>query len=265
MFAAHLAPSNIAPRMARSRARTRAAVEPSPDSVNYFAFGSNVNPSTFRGRRNMNPTSSSPCVLSGYELVFSVPGLPYFEPAFAAVRPSRGDATKFANETHGVMYAIRREEWDYLLQTEGSYDVIDVTCTTYDGREVSGRTLTHVELANFGTQLPSKRYLELIREGAKHWDLDPSWRAHLDGLEAYEPLELDALGRAALALSIGPTLVASIAPAAVAAASKLSSGGAPRDAVIAAFLETQNVAWGIQNTFIAPFIGSGGKNDRRPK
>ena len=212
----------------------------------------------------MKPTASAPCVLPGYELVFSVPGLPYVEPAFAAVRQARdGAVARFEKETHGVMYTITPDEWEYLLRTEGSYDVIDVTCTTYDGREITGRTLTHVELSNFGTQLPSKRYIQLLRDGAKHWKLNDEWRQYLDGLEAYEPVELDLIGRAALALSVGPTLVASIAPAAAAAANTLSRRGTPKDAVIAAFLETQNVAWGIQNTFIAPWLGSGGQNSRK--
>jgi hypothetical protein len=232
--------------------------------VNYFAFGSNVKPSTFEGQRGMKPTGSAPCVLPGYELVFSVPGLPYVEPAFAAVRPTReGAVERFTKETHGVMYTISQDEWEYLLRTEGSYDVVDVTCVTYDGREITGRTLTHVELSNFGTQLPSKRYLQLLRDGAQHWNLNEEWRAHLDGLEAYEPVELDIVGRAALALSVGPTLVASIAPAAAAAGKTLSSGGDTKQAVIAAFLETQNVVWGIQNTFIAPWLGSGGQNSRK--
>jgi len=195
-------------------------------------------------------------VLPGYELVFSVPGLPYVEPAFAAVRPTReGAVERFTKETHGVMYTITSDEWEYLLSTEGSYDVVDVTCVAYDGREITGRTLTHVELSNFGTQLPSKRYLQLLRDGAQHWNLNEEWRAHLDGLEAYEPVELDIVGRAALALSVGPTLVASIAPAAAAAGKTLSSGGDTKQAVIAAFLETQNVVWASRTH--SSLLGSG--------
>jgi len=57
-----------------------------PGSHIYFAFGSNVNTKTFSGVRGIQPSAAYPAVLPGYRLVFNVPGLPYFEPAFASVK-----------------------------------------------------------------------------------------------------------------------------------------------------------------------------------
>jgi hypothetical protein len=198
--ALHPAHQVVARRTRRLHPRASSASNVDDDSsrVNYFAYGSNINPSTFQGVRNMKPTASVPCVLRDYELVFNVPGVPYVEPAFASVRAAADVVT------HGVSHAITLEEWEYLVTTEGSYDVVDVTCTSYTGEEIKCKTLTHRTLPNFGEQLPSLRYLTLLRDGARHYSLSDDWIKKLDEIEAYEPVEIDVIGRAAIAMSIGP-------------------------------------------------------------
>ena len=233
-------------------------------AVYYFAYGSNINPKTFEGVRNMRPTVSIPCVLRGYALVFNVPGVPYVEPAFASVRKVQGEeGVGVATRTHGVAHRVSREEWEYLVTTEGSYDVVDVTCKTYAGDELACKTLTHRTLANFGEQLPSKRYVQLLRDGARHYALAPEWIETLDALESYDPVELDIAARAALALSIAPTLFAAAPAALGAAAKRLAASGDGRAAVVDAFVETQDVAWGVHNAVFAPLFGSGGQNIRK--
>jgi hypothetical protein len=250
-----------APRAARSTtppssARASARASSSGADVLYFCYGSNLNPSTFDGVRGMRPTSSTPCVLRGFELAFNVPGVPYVEPAFASAVAREGA------ECHGVAHGITRDEWEYLVTTEGSYDVVDVDCDAYDGRKLRCKTLTHRTLKNFGERAPSLRYATLLREGARFHGLDEAWIARLDALETYEPVELDLGQRAALALSVGPTLLAAV-PAAGAAAAKRLSTGDGRGAVIDAFVETQDVVWGVQNAFFAPWMGSSGRNAKK--
>ena len=75
----------------------------------YFAFGSNINKKVFEGRRRIKPAESVPAVLPGWRLAFSQPGLPYAEPAFAAVeRVEEGGASDGAPapEVHGVAHRI---------------------------------------------------------------------------------------------------------------------------------------------------------------
>lgn len=253
------APHPTHPVVTRRTRRTHpraSAVDDDASRVNYFAYGSNINPSTFQGVRNMKPTASVPCVLRDYELVFNVPGVPYVEPAFASVRAAADVVT------HGVSHAITLEEWEYLVTTEGSYDVVDVTCTSYTGEEIKCKTLTHRTLPNFGEQLPSLRYLTLLRDGARHYSLSDDWIKKLDEIEAYEPVEIDVIGRAAIAMSIGPTLVGAI-PTATSAAAKRLLEGDPRGAVIDSFVSTQDAVWAVHNSIFAPWLGSGGQNRRK--
>ena len=252
--------SSSSPRARRVVAR--AAVD--DDTVLYFAYGSNMNVDTFQGMRAMKPTRSSAVVLRGYELVFNVPGLPYVEPAFASVREARADASgRFELECHGVAHEITSEEWEYLVRTEGSYDVLDVRCETYEGEALTCRTLSHRTLPNFGEQLASARYMTLLRDGARYHGLDADWIEYLDGIEAYEPVELDLMQRAALGASVGPTLLAAAPAAAASAAASGLAAGDGRKALIDAFVETQDVLWGVNNTFFAPWMGGGGQNSRR--
>lgn len=78
-----------------------------------FAFGSNMVPST-RQRRRLEPSRTVPAVVQGWELHFSLPGIPYIEPAFAALRPSNVS-------THGVCLELDKENWLRLLVSEGVF------------------------------------------------------------------------------------------------------------------------------------------------
>lgn len=226
-------------------------------TVRYFAYGSNMNPKTFEGVRAMRPLSSVPVVLRGYELAFNVPGLPLVEPSFASVRVAREGANgRFSNECHGVAHLISLDEWQRLVRSEGSYDVVDVDCEAYDGSKVACKTLTHRDLKNFGERAPSKRYANLLREGARHHKLNEAWVEYLDAIETFEPVELNLAQQAALMMSVGPTLLAA-APVAAMAAGKQVANGDGRQAIIDAFVETQDVVWGVQNAFFASWSGDG--------
>lgn len=76
-----------------------------------FAFGSNMDITT-RRRRQLEVSDLQPAVAHGWELHFSLPGIPYIEPSFAALRPSNVS-------THGVCLELDRESWLRLLVSEG--------------------------------------------------------------------------------------------------------------------------------------------------
>jgi hypothetical protein len=131
--------------------------------VLYFAYGSNMHKSVFQGRRMIKPAESLPAKLPGWRLTFNQPGLPYSEPAFAAVEPviasgaangANGSSTVSSEqqqqqpEVHGVVHRITPSQWNYVLETEGAssqdeksesgYRVVKATAVAYDGTELPG-------------------------------------------------------------------------------------------------------------------------------
>lgn len=89
------------------------------------ADGSNINKKVFEGRRMIKPAESRPAVLPGWLLTFNQPGLPFSEPAFAAVELREGlvaaaaGAPTAANgsgeprqpDAHGVAHRITQAQW----------------------------------------------------------------------------------------------------------------------------------------------------------
>ena len=177
------------------------------DVVNYFAYGSNVGSKTFSSRRNMRPIRVQNGKIRDYRLTFNVAGLPFFEPAFASVTRNEGE------ETHGVCYSITKEEFRYLLQTEGSYDVVNVEFIAYDGVVVKAKTLTHRDVATRKDLQPSKRYRDLIVEGAKERGLDKVWIEKLEKMPYFDPEKrpLNAFEMSVLAAAL-PVVFARAAP-----------------------------------------------------
>ena len=177
------------------------------DVVNYFAYGSNVGSKTFSSRRNMRPIRVQNGKIRDYRLTFNVAGLPFFEPAFASVTRSEGE------ETHGVCYSITKEEFRYLLQTEGSYDVVNVEFIAYDGVVVKAKTLTHRDVATRKDLQPSKRYRDLILEGAKERGLEKVWIEKLEKMPYFDPEKrpLNAFEMSVLAAAL-PVVFARAAP-----------------------------------------------------
>ena len=84
-----------------------------------FAFGSNMDKFT-RMRRQQQPTQTLPAVADGWELWFSLAGVPFLEPSFATLRPSQNIST------HGVCLELGRESWIRLLVSEGVLGAAEV-------------------------------------------------------------------------------------------------------------------------------------------
>ena len=180
--------------------------------VNYFAYGSNVGSKTFSTRRNIQPKSVQNGKILDYQLSFNVPGVPFLEPAFASVTRKKGE------ETHGVCYMITKDEFRYLLQTEGSYDVVDVDVFVYGDKDIEGvlmkaKTLTHRDVAARRDLQPSKRYRDLIVEGAKERGLEKSWIEFLEKMPYFDPNEkpLNAFEMSVLAAAM-PVVLARAGP-----------------------------------------------------
>ena len=147
-------------------------------SIYYFAYGSNMSSKIFRyGFRQLRPTSAERAVLKGYSLTFTEPGIPFFEPAFANVEVDSTAACE------GVLYRITEKEMDDLDISEGgrAYNIISVEV---DGAE-SGSTsaLTFQSRAVAHGLPPSKRYIDILIDGAEEHGLSEEWVTMLKNTE----------------------------------------------------------------------------------
>ena len=159
-------------------------------SIWYFAYGSNLDPDTFLGRRRMRPTEARRGCLDGYRLVFDLavgPG----ERAVANLAPAPDECV------HGVAYAISRFQGLWLDRTEGvprAYRRVGVSVRAGDGERLEA--FTYVSERRTLGRKPSDRYLNLLLRGAHHHGLPEDYVAWLRGLplatdERVSRLELD--------------------------------------------------------------------------
>lgn len=143
----------------------------------YFAYGSNMSPAIFLGRRDMHPLEMRPARLDGYRLCFTLPVGP----------GERGVANvERAVATHvwGVAYRIARAEGDHLDHTEGVlgglYERVSVVVDA-DADRLQAFTYRS-PFASPGRK-PSARYLGLLLDGARRHGLP---REYIHGLETLE-------------------------------------------------------------------------------
>jgi hypothetical protein len=138
---------------------TRAAATP----VWYFAYGSNMQSATLRGRRGIAFHRAVPARLSGWRLVFDKPGLLGTGESYANVI-SDPDATVL-----GVAFEISEADLRHVDLTEGvligNYRRVEVPLTPLaDDGPRSAFTLTSERR---DTRLsPSQRYMAMLIEGA---------------------------------------------------------------------------------------------------
>ncbi|MBM4269165.1 MAG: gamma-glutamylcyclotransferase [Deltaproteobacteria bacterium] len=143
----------------------------------YFAYGSNLDPGTFLGRRRMRPSESCTAILRGYRLVFDLP----------IGDGERGCANVVAAPDaliHGVAYRLTAAEARRLDATEGvprAYQRLDVELERSGGETLAA--FTYLSSFRRGDCKPSERYLNLLLAGARHHGLPQEWIDWLRGLE----------------------------------------------------------------------------------
>ncbi|CAE7244661.1 aclK [Symbiodinium sp. CCMP2456] len=194
-----------------------------------FAFGSNMDKFT-RMRRQLQPTQKLPAVADGWELWFSLAGVPFLEPSFATLRPSQNIST------HGVCLELGRESWIRLLVSEGVFGAADINefrmrqvpleeildRAAKRGQAVRGYRLLPIEVSMYSTSQretayalvdgdfesetempqvrpPSLRYWRLLRNGARRHGLTRDYRDYLASLPRYVPSLLAPAALPALA------------------------------------------------------------------
>ena len=148
----------------------------------YFAYGSNLDPGTFLGRRQMRPLCARVARLDGWKLCFDLPVGPG-ERGVGNVQPAAGA------HLWGVAYEIEGVEADRLDRTEGvgrgGYRRVGVNVETQQGRVIE--SFTYHAAKGVAGRMPSRRYLGLLLVGARHHELPASYIATLRAI----PLAVD--------------------------------------------------------------------------
>jgi gamma-glutamylcyclotransferase (GGCT)/AIG2-like uncharacterized protein YtfP len=140
-----------------------------------FAYGGNMNPRVLSHRRGIVPRESAAGRLRGYRLVFNTPGVPLVEPAFANVETAAG------SEVHGVLHRLTFDQMARLDLFEGggkAYRHLNLEVQAYDGRTILARVYLAIRVTR--EKKPSCRYLNILREGARHHRLHPDYLTMLE-------------------------------------------------------------------------------------
>lgn len=144
-------------------------------TVNYFAYGTNMNDRYFSQLRGIPRYTSQAAVLAEYRVSFSILGLPVAEPSFANLSPVPGSIA------YGVIHRIREKDFARIVGSEGAnYEVVDIVVTLQDGSIETARTL--VSPITLSTPvLPSRRYLSYLHEAAIQYGFPA------EVIDAYDP------------------------------------------------------------------------------
>lgn len=170
-----------------------------PDFVWKFGYGSNISPQFLRLKKNLTVLDHKRCVLRGFALSFPQgKGIAYVEPSFASLRREP------EGEVHGTCCLFPVEDAQRLDAQEGGYNVEECAVDLYQEDLISSSAGARAATTN-GTLLVqvyaakhaeapgnpqgccSKRYRDILVNGAKEMGLDRGWVEKLQNLETYAP------------------------------------------------------------------------------
>jgi cation transport regulator ChaC len=143
----------------------------------YFAYGSNLDPRTFLGRRGMRPQDVRTARLGDWRLVFDLPVGPG-ERAVANLLAERGARVR------GVAYQISASQAAHLDRTEGvpkAYQREPVELVGPSGAKLAA--FTYVSTRHIAGRKPSERYMGLLLHGARHHGLPADYIDYLRNFE----------------------------------------------------------------------------------
>lgn len=158
----------------------------------YFAYGSNMQSDTFRGRRGIEWRQAVPVRAPGWRLALDKPSLMSGGTSYANIVP---DATA---EVIGVAYEITMAELEHVELTEGvaigNYVRAMIAVAPLAPDHAAAGTITEcftlTTTASDPNRRPSTRYLGLLIAGAEEHGLPAEYVDWLRGLPAQE--ETDA-------------------------------------------------------------------------
>lgn len=167
----------------------------------YFAYGSNMETATLRGRRGVEVRQAVPARVSGWRIVFDKPGIVSVGHGFGNIVEDPAAAVL------GVAYELPEAEMEHLDLTEGvligNYRRVEVSAELLgDGRRVGAWTFAS-EKRDPALE-PSTRYMACVVAGALEHGLPAEYVEWLRGVpavvesaeaKAFRPIMDDALRR----------------------------------------------------------------------
>ena len=139
----------------------------------YFAYGANMAAAVL-ARRAVQPSRSVAATLRNYALRFNHPGVPPLEPVFANIEAAPGA------RVYGVAHYITPAEAVIFDGFEPGYRRISVPLQLADGSTVEAFAYTTIVPGAPG--VPSARYLGLLIDGARAYDLPAALIAEWEAL-----------------------------------------------------------------------------------
>lgn len=154
----------------------------------YFAYGSNMPTRYLANVRGVLPAESLAGALVDHAVVFYGPGPNALEPAFAYLVQAQGQTA------HGVLHRISAEGLARIKASEGdTYSWTLAGVRAANGLVVPAHTLVRTQSG--AAAPPSRRYLNLLREGAAEHGLpSPAVQALQMQDSVYVPLASEAMG-----------------------------------------------------------------------
>jgi hypothetical protein len=170
------------------------------DLVWYFAYGSNMQPATFGGRRGIVPRGAVAARLRGWQLVFDKPPILPVGGAMANVVALEGA------EVLGVAYHVTTDDLARIDLTEGvligNYHRVAVSVAPLGGGpELEAFTLTSER--RDPSLCASSRYMALLIEGAQAHGLPVEYVDWLRQCPAVEETAEATAARASLDRALG--------------------------------------------------------------
>ncbi|KAK4153861.1 hypothetical protein C8A00DRAFT_14989 [Chaetomidium leptoderma] len=159
----------------------------------YFAYGANMSPAVFLGRRQIQPLRTEVARIPRWGLCFNVLGIPYAEPGNGGLR--RLDDDEVASEraaVHGIAYLLTADDLRRIVLSEGGgvgYKVTQLDGVVLkDGLTVPMNTLMgRHKLGRAGERLPSERYKNVLARAASEQGLPDWYQQRLENQPTFKP------------------------------------------------------------------------------
>lgn len=159
----------------------------------YFAYGSNMQAATFRGRRGIEPRQAVAGRVRGWRVVLDKPPLIPTGESFANLIPDGAAAAL------GVAYQVDHDEFDHIKLTEGvaigNYTPVEVLVEPIHLTVEPFMAISLSSEKRNEDLRPSTRYMNLLIEGAIEHRLPAAYVEELRRTPAREPSLLAELAR----------------------------------------------------------------------
>ncbi len=137
----------------------------------YFGYGSNLSETALRAKR-VRPVSAEPATLEGWRLAFNIPN-------FFSIEGGTGNIVRQEGSVvHGVLYGCEDQDLSALDEIEAlgvAYSRESMTVCTYTGHERTANVYVGLPSIVSEGLKPSKRYLNILIQGAENRSLDPNY------------------------------------------------------------------------------------------